>query len=369
MLYLDSFQDLSILAVAVVNTMAVSEWILIDLFVLIYNLTWLVFLTYKHYGQVTTTAGHIFELNVLLNKCLAILCLILSNDLDFLPKGSIYDFLDATYYTSTWYCYLLAMAGSQIETAIFLKTMNVNTMMTNTAGKIILAMSMFSFGMGIVNTLLLRPQRLNIQRKQETCEALSTRWFYRIAPLSSVVTVIVLMVIVFALFRSKQIRRTSYNEEHVDVQGVGHRDTPSHDRLFSTQAGPSELNRKSQESPEPLVLENDIVLEDIEDSSLNEINSENGIGKTENLQSSSQFLTKTSLIHTVNKYLKNTLISLVILMAQLSYNLTALYAFITKSGCDNPTQRVMSEVSNIVSFILFICLPFLVKNKLDRLSA
>ena len=48
--------------------MAAYEWLLVDLLSLIYNLTWLVFLTRKHYGQVTTTAGHIFELNVLLTS-------------------------------------------------------------------------------------------------------------------------------------------------------------------------------------------------------------------------------------------------------------------------------------------------------------
>ena len=39
------------------------EWLCVDLLSFIYTLTWLVFLTRKHYGQVTTTAGHIFELN------------------------------------------------------------------------------------------------------------------------------------------------------------------------------------------------------------------------------------------------------------------------------------------------------------------
>ena len=345
---------------------------------LFYNLAWLVFLTYKHYGQVTTTAGHIFELNVLLNNSLSILCLILSNDLDFLPKGTIYDFLDTAYYTSMFYGFLVAMAGAQIETAIFLKTLSVNTMMTNTAGKIILAMSMFSYGMGIINTLALRPRRLDFQRKQETCDFILSTFIYRIAPLSVVVIVIVLLVIVFALFRSKQIRRISENEEHVGVQGTGqeieagHRetsnDTPSQDRLFSIQALPSELNRTSEENRESPVLENvedGKVLKDVKHSPLNKFNSENG----ENLQNSFQSLTGTSLIHKVNKYLKNTLISLLILMSQLSFNLTAVYGLITNSGCQNPAFRVMSEVCNFVQLIFFISLPFFIKIKLDRLSA
>ncbi len=40
------------------------DWLVADLLYLFYNLTWLVFLTKKHYGQVTTTAGHIFEASV-----------------------------------------------------------------------------------------------------------------------------------------------------------------------------------------------------------------------------------------------------------------------------------------------------------------
>ena len=47
-----------------ITKMAANDWLFVDLFLLIYNFAWLVFLTYKHYGQVTTKAGHIFELHV-----------------------------------------------------------------------------------------------------------------------------------------------------------------------------------------------------------------------------------------------------------------------------------------------------------------
>ena len=106
--------------------MAESENLLFDLLILVYSLAWLMFLTHEHWGQVTTTAGHIFELNVLFNNTLYILVLILILDLDFLPKGTMYNFLDTTIHTSMIYSFLVAMAGSQIETAIFLKTLNVN---------------------------------------------------------------------------------------------------------------------------------------------------------------------------------------------------------------------------------------------------
>ena len=62
------------------------EWLCVDLFSFIYNLTWLVFLTRKHYGQVTTTAGHIFELNVLMITTINIFILIIF-DLEIPPLG------------------------------------------------------------------------------------------------------------------------------------------------------------------------------------------------------------------------------------------------------------------------------------------
>ena len=47
-------------------------WLLFDLLNFFYQLSWLGFLTQKHYGQVTTTAGHIFELNVLLQNTISV---------------------------------------------------------------------------------------------------------------------------------------------------------------------------------------------------------------------------------------------------------------------------------------------------------
>ena len=110
--------------------MTAYEWLLVDSLNLIYNFIWLVFLARRHYGQVTTTAGHIFELNVLLNVSINNFLLILIWDLDLLPwGGTISDILD----TAGLYSFFAAMAGSLIETVVFLKTLNVNTMMTNTA--------------------------------------------------------------------------------------------------------------------------------------------------------------------------------------------------------------------------------------------
>ena len=114
--------------------MARYVYSLVDILFFIYNGTWLVYLTQKHYGQVTTTAGHIFELNVLVTLTLESIYFILVVDLEVLPMGIMSDLFDKIFFFS----FIGAIAGSQIETAIFLKTLNLNTMLTSTAGKIIL---------------------------------------------------------------------------------------------------------------------------------------------------------------------------------------------------------------------------------------
>ena len=131
--------------------MAAYEWLPVDLFNLVYNLTWLVFLTHKHYGRGTTRAGHIFELNVLLNATIINLLWILLVDLELLPSSIMSEILN----TANLYTFMAAIACSQIETIVFLKTLNVNTMTTNTAGKIILATTILSFGMAVITRLTL----------------------------------------------------------------------------------------------------------------------------------------------------------------------------------------------------------------------
>ena len=85
--------------------MAQYEWLLVDLFNLIYNLTWLVFLTHQHYGQVTTTAGHIFELNVLMNVTFWTFWIVL---VDIFPSGIMSEILD----TANMYTFLAAIVCS-----------------------------------------------------------------------------------------------------------------------------------------------------------------------------------------------------------------------------------------------------------------
>ena len=151
--------------------MAANDWLLVDRFLLIYNLAWLVFLTYKHYGQVTTKAGHIFELHVLLISTVDILFWILLVELEVLPLGTLTEIL----YITIAYSLIIAVAGSQIETAMFLKTLNTNTMMTNTAGEIILAMDIFNLGTAVITTLA---QPSTKQSKLE-CYLLTPKAFYQ----------------------------------------------------------------------------------------------------------------------------------------------------------------------------------------------
>ena len=246
------------------------HWFRVDLFFFIYHLSWLVFLTRKHIRQVTTKAGHVFEINVQLNLTLNFLLFVFTVDLKLLPIGNISEILHVT----TMYSFFFAMTGSQIETILFLKTLNVNTMMTDTAGKVILSFFIFSFGMGVIVTL--------VQPKEETelkyCEFFTELYFAFAIP-SILVLVIVLVVIGYAVFRSHQIRKTSHNEEHLDgVEEAGHErevgrghtlnENPYQDRLFTIQELFSELNRELEENRDRETslgnVEDDLVVEDIE---------------------------------------------------------------------------------------------------------
>ena len=62
------------------------------------------------------------------------------------------------------------------------------------------------------------------------------------------------------------------------------------------------------------------------------------------------------------------MISLLILTSLLPWYATSLYGFITDSGCEDPTIKTMAEMSQCGWYMLTICLPLLIKFKLDRLS-
>ena len=155
---------------------------------------------------------------------------------------------------------LVAIAGSQIETMVFLKTLTVNTMMTNTAGRIILLMTMFSYGLAIFSTLAW-PSRMVPKSEILSCAyftpmTIDLKRKFTLVFMYTFTLVIVLSVMGFGIFRSVQIRRKSDNEERQDdlsleelrhETGVrrGHtlNDTPSQERLFTIQAIFCELNQ------------------------------------------------------------------------------------------------------------------------------
>ena len=355
--------------------------LLFDLINLFYNLAWLVYLTQKHYGQVTTSAGHIFELNVLVNSTVSIFLWILLVDSGALDSWCTLRYvLDGVFSCG----YLVALAGSQIETLIFLKTLNVNTMMTNMAGKIILAMTIFTVAMGVL-LMLVAPDRTLCEKKTELCEYLNLSDIYRITIPGTLVILIVFAVLGFTLFRSHQIekKRDIERPKNVGVEGTG--------ELFAVQRAISELHRGFEENQETHEgnVEDDIVVEDVElvttethQNSSEQVSIGVMIGEISQLPNTTSENTWNDqtynqqipcleiglMIQTLNKYFKNTLMSVLILSSELPWYLTAMYGLITNSGCENPTFMLMSEISYYSFIVSDICLPILIKLKLDRLS-
>ena len=343
--------------------MAAYEKLLVDLLTLIYHISWLVFLTRKHYGQVTTTAEHIFELNVLLNYIINNLLWIILVDLEALLLDDVTaEILE----TAMLYSFEVAIVCSQIETAVFLKTMNVNTMMTNIALKIILTLTIVSYGLGAFITLALPSTRV-IHREIWACQYLNKRDFYCITIPHTVCFVVVpSAVMVFSVFRGLRIRRISDNLNL---------DTPSQGRLFIIQEVISKIN---QEAPRE-TIEEDIVIQDIElvnmDNSastgqLQEINDINSLTRNQQNRIGCVPLPGINMImKTMQKYMKNTIISFLILTSQLPWFSTAWYGFITSSGCEDPTIKEMAGLGDYGWYLLTILMPLLIKLKLDRLIA
>ena len=348
-----------------------------DLSVLFFNLAWLVFLTQKHFGKVTTTAGHIFELNVLFNNTMNIFLWIL------LVDSGLQDYwctLSRTVLTISSLSSLVAIAGAQIETAIFLKTLNVNTMMTNTAAKTILVLSIFAAGMGILTSLMAPPSARTVCQLETFCKTIMKNEHQMTIRPASVVFVVVFAVMGFTVFRSHQfkkkrqischqnrgkMKKTAWRNEddlnNESAQGQG--------RLFTIQEAVSNFERKSEENSEtPSVnVEDDIVIEDIETlPSLDQVSNGNTLTKN---QLNTCLPGIDLMTQTLNKYFKNSLMSLLLLSYLLPWNLTMLYGRITDTGCENPTFRLMIEINGYYYLLMFnIFLPFLIKLKLDRLS-
>ena len=362
-------------------------YVIFDLLDLFYNLAWLVFLTRKHYGQVTTRAGHIFELNVLLNNNISILMWILIADLRFLDGWcTITDMIDRICVSGS----MVAFVCSQVETAVFLKTMSDQRMTTTTALKIILAVTGLTSGMAVISTLLL-PSR-SVCQSNSVCESIKMLTdFYRLIP-GTLAYGLTCGVLGFAIFRSCQIRNRPVITVPVKYRRYRNTDAPhGQGALFTVQRTMSEMIEELDENQEAHSrnIEDDIVVEDIDQIRIETppISSEevsicgiiqeidhsrnnfvnNRIDQTENhpipcLPGIS------TILETLNKYLKNSLISLVIILFYGFHYVTAMYGFVTNSGCENSTLVLMSEISQYCVILFDLCLPLLINSKLDRLS-
>ena len=386
--------------------------------------------------------------------------------MELLPRGTLSEIINAT----TYYGYLVAMAGSQIETAIFLRKMDVITMMTNTAGKIILVLDIISLGMAITFTSVVPLWREN-PKKTQVCDFTTADDFYRFSIPSTVVILIVLAVTGFAVFRSIQIRRPNPEAEIEVVVSNTLNITPIQDRIFTIQERFPEPDRETEEAP-PGNVEDDLVVEDIEivnteiivvnrdlednhvihlrneenkelekevglreslkktcfqdristlqarSFELNRESEENHrtstgnveVGQVKNRNNLNYYQTPPenvedviqtphsmdqlsirgmiqtmenlteyqqneipclpgiAIIQTLNKYLKNCLISLLFLTSEFPWCLTGVYAFISNSGCENTDFKIMAEISFLFQCISYLFLPILIKKKLDRLS-
>ena len=251
--------------------------------------------------------------------------------------------------------------------------------------------------MAVIITLV-NPSRkvCQIQSKTPFCESAVNLVsdIYRIIP-GTLFLVVTFAVLGIAVFRSYHIRKKMdvecpENFGFEEAEAGERRRNASQGELFTVQRTMSDL-RELDENQETHAgnVEDDIVVEDIElvrietpteNSSeqvslgvmiheIGETNIEDIFNDpTENQQI--QCLPGAGLMmQTLNKYFKNTLLSLLILLAQLPWYSTALYGFITNSGCEDPTFRLMMEICQYFTAVFDIFLPFLIKFKLDRLSA
>ena len=180
-------------------------WFMMTIFSSTYFTIWLVYLAWKFMQD--ATPGHIFEINVLLSL---IMTIILSGvrDLNIFEDCTVLRFLES----SSAYNYYMSIMGSHIETAIFLKTYTVNTMLTNTAGWICLGMWLGSLPIGAIPSLAM-PESLICPPSRSAatsfCDYFGIPNFYRRALPSITATLICLLVMAFMIYRSHQFRKSS----------------------------------------------------------------------------------------------------------------------------------------------------------------
>ena len=206
------------------------------------------------------------------------------------------------------------------------------------------------------------------------CEYINPRDFYCFTLPVTVCVGLVLSVIIFGVFRGLQIRKLEPGHE---TEGVG-------DSATLNDAA-SAVIPELHETPRQ-IIEEDLAIENMEDdfhimfmNSMSNIqHNDQQIQIVEQQQIEDQqnqigcvpvpLPGLNMIMKTIQKYMKNTLISLLILTSQLPWCLTAWYWFFTNSGCENPAIRAMAEVAEYFWYLFTILTPLLIKLKLDRLS-
>ena len=151
-------------------------------------------------------------------------------------------------------------------------------------------------------------------------------------------------------------------------KGIG-RDSDKQGLLFTLQEAISDFDQETTRHNEETSAPMDQVMIDESQIQEQETNSENNMNQ-QNQQNGCVPLPSGihMILKTIQKYLKNTVISLLIASGLLNIDLLYIYGFITNSGCEDPTIRAWAEISEYCYYMLHICLPFLIKLRLDRLS-
>ena len=179
------------------------------------------------------------------------------------PRGRFQDYwCTNTVLTISSYSSLLAIAGAQIETAMFLKTLNVNTMMTNTAAKIILVMLIIAIGMGIITTAMVLSSSKNVCQTETYCEIYTIFAYHATIP-PTLVFLIVFAVMGFTVFRTQQFKKKrDINSHQKRFRWRRHKTEGRNDdvlnmqpsqgqgRLFTIQEAVSKLDRQTEENQE-----------------------------------------------------------------------------------------------------------------------
>ena len=235
-----------------------------DICVFLYLGSWLAYLTKKHYREVTTRAGHIFELHVLLNQTIDIFFWF------FLDSGALADAdvaelctLNETLITAFTINIYVGVAGSQIETAIFLRTKSLHVISTNTAGFICLGMSVFSLVMASLLTLL-TPGARQCRRITSSCDYFVPWDFYRTILPASVSLTIVVIVLGITLYSSHQFNWSQQIGTEVDNLDHDMHNAP----IFENEPVFKKVKHKRNENAVNIsnIRKNDLVIEDIEDA-------------------------------------------------------------------------------------------------------